>query len=96
MYFESIINNFWLFLNYDSKKELNNFYSNLDCGREKLIIIGDNDKLLDHKQINNELIKWKKNNNVIVPNDFKKNNHLNHYKNNPENYKETISNFLNH
>lgn len=93
--FNKLADNYWSFKDYNYKDKYNIFTDNINCGREKLIFIGDNDKFINKQLINNEIIQWEKKNKVIKPSEFTNNGHLNHYKNNPEIYKDTIFNFLN-
>lgn len=81
--------------NYDVNLKSQEFNKNINCGREKLLIISKNDLLLDHNMIDEQIKIWRNKNIVLRPEEFNKNKHIDHYKNNPELYKETIFRFLN-
>ena len=94
-YMDNFINFIWNYNNFDYNKHMGEYKDNINCERPKLLIKGDNDSLLKHNTIEEEIKRWEKKSSVYRPELFMNNGHLDHYKNNPEEYKESIYKFIN-
>ena len=97
-YYDNILNNsintYWKNQGFDYIKGSSDYIEHMNCGRDKMIIYGGKDNMLDFDKINlfyQNCIKKNSNTKKIV---FPNAGHLQNYKLNPKEYTEEIKMFI--
>jgi hypothetical protein len=90
----NFVNKYWLNQGFDYKKGSQEFMENMNCGRDKLLIYGAKDTILDFEKIDLFYKECKKKNNNTKKVVFQNADHLQNYKLNPEEYTEEVKTFI--